>query len=135
MTSDGLGEMFEGDSADTCAKKNPQMTIGGQAEGLVWADPGARTPIGERNMQHDLKCVEIKNKIRGLWVNDVILFGPVLKLSNQVNSNQIMLLLCMEWMIMLWRKLLQGSLNKGIPGLLQFEGFQALVVPTHVPED
>ena len=33
MTSEGLGEMFEGDSADTCARKF-----------LVCADPGARTP-------------------------------------------------------------------------------------------
>ena len=32
MTSEGLGEMFEGDSADT--------------EGLACADPVARTPIG-----------------------------------------------------------------------------------------
>ena len=37
MTSEGLGEMFEGDSA---------VSMGGQAEGLACADPGARTPIG-----------------------------------------------------------------------------------------
>ena len=46
MTSEGLGEMFEGDSADTCGGKFPLMSMGGQAEGLVCADPGARTPIG-----------------------------------------------------------------------------------------
>ena len=46
MTSEGLGEMFEGDSADTCAGKFPLMSMGGQAEGLACADPGARTPIG-----------------------------------------------------------------------------------------
>ena len=33
MTSEGLGEMFEGDSADTCAGKFP----GGRAEGLACA--------------------------------------------------------------------------------------------------
>ena len=30
MTSEGLGEMFEGDSADTCARKFPLMLMGGQ---------------------------------------------------------------------------------------------------------
>ena len=46
MTSEGLGEMFEGDSADTCAGKFPIVSMGGRAEGLACADPGARTPIG-----------------------------------------------------------------------------------------
>ena len=46
MTSEGWGEMFEGDSADTCAGKFPLVLMGGQAEGLGCADPGARTPIG-----------------------------------------------------------------------------------------
>ena len=46
MTSEGLGEMFEGDSADTCAEKFPLISMGGRAEGLACADPGARTPIG-----------------------------------------------------------------------------------------
>jgi hypothetical protein len=45
MTSEWLGEMFEGDSADTCAGKFPLMSMGVGAEGLVCADPGARTPI------------------------------------------------------------------------------------------
>ena len=46
MTSEGLGEMFEGDSADTCAGKFPLTLMGGRAEGLVCADPVAWTPIG-----------------------------------------------------------------------------------------
>ena len=46
MTSEGLGEMFEGDSADMCGGKFPLVSMGGRAEGLVCADPGARTPIG-----------------------------------------------------------------------------------------
>ena len=46
MTSEGLGEMFEGDSADMCAAKFPLVSMGGRAEGLACADPGARTPIG-----------------------------------------------------------------------------------------
>ena len=46
MTSEGLGEMFEGDSADMCAGKFLPVSMGGRAEGLACADPGARTPIG-----------------------------------------------------------------------------------------
>ena len=46
MTSKGLGEMFEGDSADMCAGKFQLTSMGGRAEGLACADPGARTPIG-----------------------------------------------------------------------------------------
>ena len=46
MTSEGLGEMFEGDSADTLAGIFPLVLMGGRAEGLACADPGARTPIG-----------------------------------------------------------------------------------------
>ena len=38
--------MFEGDPADMCAEKFPLVSMGGQAEGLACADPGARTPIG-----------------------------------------------------------------------------------------
>ena len=46
MTSLGLGEMFEGYSADTRGGKYPLVSMGGRAEGLGCADPGARTPIG-----------------------------------------------------------------------------------------
>ena len=43
MTSEGLGEMFEGDSADMCAGKFPLMLMGGQANGQACAD-GERGP-------------------------------------------------------------------------------------------
>ena len=46
MTSEGLGEMFEGDSADTSAGKFPLVSMGGRVEGLACADPGAKTPTG-----------------------------------------------------------------------------------------
>ena len=46
MTSEGLGEMFEVDSADMCAGKIPLMSMGGRSEGLACEDPEARTPIG-----------------------------------------------------------------------------------------
>ena len=35
MTSEELGEMFEGDSADMCAGKFPLVSMGGRAEGLT----------------------------------------------------------------------------------------------------
>ena len=38
MTSEGLGEMFEGDSADTCAGKFLLMLMGGRADGQACAD-------------------------------------------------------------------------------------------------
>jgi hypothetical protein len=44
MTSEGLGEMVEGDSGDMCAGKFPIVSLGVRAQGLVCADPGARTP-------------------------------------------------------------------------------------------
>ena len=43
---EGLGEMFECDSVDTYAGKFLIVSMGGRAEGLACADPGARTPIG-----------------------------------------------------------------------------------------
>ena len=69
MTSEGLGEMFEGDSADMCAGKFPLVSMGGRAEGLACADPGARTPIGasgnyiiikSRNIKYYYKLCEIQ---------------------------------------------------------------------------
>ena len=46
MTSEGLGEMFEGDSTDMCDGKFPTVSMRGRAEGLVCADLEARTHIG-----------------------------------------------------------------------------------------
>ena len=57
MTSEGLGEMFEGDSADTCAGKFLLVSMGGRANGQVYADgergpPSARTEnISKLNMK------------------------------------------------------------------------------------
>ena len=46
MTSEGLGKMFEGDSADMCPGKFPLLSMGGRVEGPACADSVARTPIG-----------------------------------------------------------------------------------------
>ena len=52
MTSEGLGEMFEGDSADTCAGKFPLVSMGGRADRQACADgergpPSARAEFGK----------------------------------------------------------------------------------------
>ena len=62
MTSEGLGEMFEGDSADTCGGKFSLRSMGDQAEGLACAEPGSRTPIGaHRNILDPLTLMEYLN--------------------------------------------------------------------------
>ena len=52
MSSLGLGEMFEGDSADRCAGKFPLVSMGVRAECPACADTGARTPIGASGIWH-----------------------------------------------------------------------------------
>jgi hypothetical protein len=47
MTSKGLGEVFEGDSADMCAGKFPLVSMGGRAKGQACAD-GERGPPSAR---------------------------------------------------------------------------------------
>ena len=47
MTSEGLGEVFEGDSADMCAGKFPLVSMGGRANGQACAD-GERGPPSAR---------------------------------------------------------------------------------------
>jgi hypothetical protein len=47
MTSEGLEEVFEGDSADTCAGKFPLVSMGGRGNGQACAD-GERGPPSAR---------------------------------------------------------------------------------------
>ena len=63
MTSEGLGEMFEGDSADTCGVKFPLVSMGGRVEGLACADPGARTSIDASG-----NLAPFKQKINLKWL-------------------------------------------------------------------
>ena len=44
MTSEGLGEMFEGDSADTCGEKFPLTSMGGPSCGSRVLRPGSEDP-------------------------------------------------------------------------------------------
>ena len=46
MTSERLGEMFKGDSADTCAGKFQLVSMGGRADTSNERRREARTPIG-----------------------------------------------------------------------------------------
>ena len=57
MTSEGLGEVFKGDSADTCAGKFPLVSMGGRANGQACADgergpPSARAEINLNSQQN-----------------------------------------------------------------------------------
>jgi hypothetical protein len=47
MTSEGLGEVFKGDSADMCTGKFPLVSMGGRAERQACAD-GERGPTSAR---------------------------------------------------------------------------------------
>ena len=44
MSSEGLGEMFEGDSADVCAGKFPQVSMGGGERRVSRAQTRERGP-------------------------------------------------------------------------------------------
>ena len=43
MTSEGLGEMFEGDFADMCGRKIPLVSMGAERS-VVWAQTRKRGP-------------------------------------------------------------------------------------------
>ena len=49
----------EGHSADTGAGKFPLVSMGGRAEGLACADPGARTPIGASGIMNILSLSQM----------------------------------------------------------------------------
>ena len=61
--------MFEGDSADMSAEKFPLTSMGGRAEGLACADPGARTPIGVSGNTFKQPVIVIRIKSDGLELN------------------------------------------------------------------
>ena len=44
---------------DMCAEKFPLVSMGGRAEGLACADPGARTPIGTSGNFLNLRAVSL----------------------------------------------------------------------------
>jgi hypothetical protein len=62
MTSEGLGEGFKADSANTCAGKFPLVPMGGRANGQACAD-------GERGPPSVRVEISIKLKARKLTKN------------------------------------------------------------------
>jgi hypothetical protein len=88
MASEGFGEMFEGDSADTYAGKFRLVSMGGRAVGLACADPGARTPISASGnlfpfFKNYVNCNQILNRY-GLMsdrikkIENVFVFFPLI---------------------------------------------------------
>ena len=70
----GFGEMFEGNPADMCARKFPLVSMGGRAEGLACADPGARTPIGPSGNFHCLLPNVVRDKgqtLKAGWAKEL----------------------------------------------------------------
>ena len=60
MNSEGLGEMFDGDSAEACGGKRLLMSVG-----LACADMGVRTPIGmSGNLNHFIWIESMHSVIR-----------------------------------------------------------------------
>ena len=82
MTSELSGEMFEGDSAGTCAEKFPLVVMGGQAEGLACADPGVRTPISASG---NFSCFSSSWVILRLHTEKQFVCWWVLKLNSMIN--------------------------------------------------
>ena len=82
MTSEGLGEMFEGDSADTCARKFPFMLMWGRANGPACADgergpPSARAEIRMNFVFEYMllnRYIDIFLSLESLFVNSVCHF-------------------------------------------------------------
>ena len=61
--------MFEGDSEDTCGEEFPLMSMGGRAEGLACADPGATNPIGmSRNLFYSSTLMQLSNYISAMFL-------------------------------------------------------------------
>jgi hypothetical protein len=75
MTSEGLGEVFEGDSADTCAGKFPLVLMGGRANSQAYAD-GERGPPSAR-----AEISQFKKKKIGHKLSPADAFGQLTKIT------------------------------------------------------
>ena len=69
MTSEGLGEMFEGDSADSFDGKFLLMSIGGRAEAFAFANPGRGPPSVSKHFKGGEGHVVLKSKTMILGAN------------------------------------------------------------------
>ena len=77
MTSEGLGEVFKGDSADMCAGKFPLVSMGGRADRQACADgergpPSARAEITKLGQITTLKicmiCTKLPNNLVQVFI-------------------------------------------------------------------
>ena len=64
----GVRGDVEGDSADMRARKFPLTSMGGQAEGLVCADPGARILLGVSGIDSNV-VLNSSIKAKKSWVD------------------------------------------------------------------
>ena len=78
MTSEGLGEMFEGDSADMYAEKFPLMLMGGRANGQACADGERGPPWREQ------KFLNLQANIQTFYIEAL---GIQTFLQNNINNN------------------------------------------------
>ena len=77
-----LVEMFEDDSANTCTRKFLLMSMGGRADGLACADPGALTPIGVSvNWYYFLTLVPVVKIPEGAVVGLLIFVWAILEFN------------------------------------------------------
>ena len=81
MTSEGLGEMFEGDYADMCGRKFPLVSMGGRAETRERGPPSALAEILSfsclgKEWKYSLELKIIKKQL-GILHFGIILFGLV----------------------------------------------------------
>ena len=123
-TSEGLGEMFEGNSSEMWAGKFPLMSMGGRAEGLACVDPGARNPIGVSRIDLFVQCkfcvsVHLFNLIGAQLKNPsfYVFLSAFLLQNRKVHkpSNQVCLLRCCE-----------------VASLLQNSGDEISKIQTHI---
>jgi hypothetical protein len=74
--------MFEGDSADMCAGKFLLVSMGGRAEGLACADPGARTPISASGILIRNLLLSLREKKYHLFCSPSVLIKCVAIICN-----------------------------------------------------
>ena len=90
MTSEGLGEMFEGDSADMCAGKFPLVSMGGRADTSSARRRGARTPISVskffKNILLKQNLLNKENKIQETFKAFLIILKVLVMVIAQVGK-------------------------------------------------
>jgi hypothetical protein len=63
MTSEGLGEVFDGDSADTCTEKFPLVSMWGRANGQACADGERGPPSARAEIFNNISCLRIRRHL------------------------------------------------------------------------